>query len=266
MHKKMAKKSTLSVVMVVKNEEEHIGECLKRIQWADEIVILDNGSTDKTIQRALVYTKKIITDVSEFNDLLYNKAIQCAHGTWILLIDPDEHLSEELQTEIQRVIDEDSAKYNGYYIPFKHFFLGKWLRYGGWYPSYLLRLIRREYASVGSEIHGTFTLPKEETGFLKGHILHYGDVSIEQRVRKMNLYSNLDAKRLGEEKTRITLFTLFFPAFFRGFKSYVLRRGFLDGKRGFIRAVLLFYTTFLAYAKCYETSLDEGKSEIKEIQ
>ncbi len=245
-------KKTISAVLVVKNEEKHIEECLKRIVWVDEIIILDNGSTDKTLMKARKYTQKIIIDTSPFNDFLYNKAIKKAYGEWIFLIDADERVTDGLREEIINIVSKPNQKMKGYYIPFKHFFLGKWLRYGGWYPSYLLRLIKREHAIVSSPIHEMFTLKKGEAWYLHNHILHYGDLSLEQRVNKINIYSTLEAKELVTKRRAVNIFTLLFLGVFRCFKSYILRFGFLDGVPGLIRAILLFYTTFLAYAKYYE--------------
>lgn len=243
-------KKNISVVMVVKNEEKDIGDCLERIKWADEIVVLDNGSTDKTIEIAKKYTKNIFIDTSEFSDLLYNKPIQRAQGEWILLIDADERISPALAKEIKETIMRKDAV-EGYYIPFKHHFLGKWLRYGGCYPSYLPRLAKREKASMQFVIHSPLCV-EGRLGYLKNEILHIGDKNLYHRVEKTNKYTTLQAEQRYKERRKSILFLvsqLSTLPILRFIKMYFVKKGFLDGILGLIRAQLYMYTWFLVYMK-----------------
>ena len=251
----MSKK--ISVVMVVKDEEQHMRECLERIPWADEIIILDNGSTDKSMEIAKQYNAKIYKDTSPFSDFLYDKAIEKATSEWIFLLDPDERVTKGLGEQIKQILTspKGSEEKTGYYIPFKHIFLGRWLKHGGWYPSYLLRVVRREHAKIQGPVHNLFSVNKEQVGYLSDHIIHYGDVSIAQRVTKINIYSSIEAKYLFKEKNEISYMSLFTAGFILFVKSYIWKKGFLDGNEGFIRAVFLFYTTFLARAKIYEMNI-----------
>lgn len=257
-------KKKISAVMVVKNEEQYIGECLERIKWLDEIVILDNGSTDKTIEIAKKYTKNIFIDTSAFSDLLYNKSIQRAHGEWILLIDADELISPALAREIKKTImGEDAAE--GYYIPFKHHFLGKWLRYGGCYPSYLPRLAKREKASMQAVIH-TPLFVEGRLGYLKNEIIHLGDKNVYHRVEKTNKYTALQAEQRYKEKRKSILFLvlqLSMLPILRFIKMYFVKRGFLDGILGLIRAQLYMYTWFLVYMKEIELTNAQNKKIIQ---
>ncbi len=249
----------ISVVMVVKNEEKHMKECLEKISWVDEIIIIDNGSIDKSIEFAKKYGAKIYKDYSPFNDFLYDKAIEQATGKWIFLLDPDERVTEELNSQIKQIVNSSYVNNEkiGYYIPFKHVFLWKWLRYGGWYPSYHLRLIKKNHAKIHGAVHDIFNINNKEVGYLSGHIIHYGDMYITQRVVKINLYSSIEAEEFFKQKKKESYVNLVSVGFIRFMTSYVLKNGFLDGIPGFIRAVFLFYTTFFARAKMYELNLNK---------
>ncbi len=255
----MTKKDVnLSVVMVIKDEEFHIGHCLERIKWADEIIILDNGSGDKTREIARKYTKDIFINKSQFNDLLYNKPIEKSKGKWILLVDADEYVTKGLAYEIQTQISTDKCDKKGYSIPFRNLFLGKWLKHGGCYPTYSLRLIRREYASVNKPVHTMFELQKKDVGFLTGHIIHFGEKSIEQRVEKTNRYTTLQVKqRNNQKRIPFLVLQLCLLPFLRFIKMYLLNMGFLDGVHGFIRAQLYMYTWAIVYMK--EIEIESNK-------
>ncbi len=254
-------KLPVSVLIITKNEEEVLEECLRSVSsFAKEIVVVDSNSTDKTITIAKKFTKNIISGkYASFKEKRL-EALHHAHENWILFLDADERVSPELAEEIKQEITKKDAC-DGYYIPFKHYFLGKWLKHGGWYPSYLPRLAKREKASVTNPIHELLCI-NGVVGYLKNDIIHLGDTSVLKRVAKTNMYTTMQAEQLygqKQESLPILILKLCSLPILRFIKIYFIKMGFLDGIRGFIRAYLYMYTWFLVYMKEIEIHQNNGK-------
>lgn len=243
-------KPTLSVIIITKNEEENIVACLESAKWAGEVIIIDNSS-DNTVKLARRYTKRIYTvPINNFKEKR-ELGLKKAKSDWILFLDADERISLKLAEEIRQKLTKDDSTIDGYYIPFKHIFLGRWLRYGGWYPSYLPRLARRDKCHIEGNIHEMLKIDGA-TEKLKYPILHYSDKSIYQRIAKTNYYTTLQSQEIFDKGNKFSYHNLISAPALCFIKRYLFQFGFLDGIAGFIRAVLLAYTQFILHCKLLE--------------
>src|SRR3989338_3362872 len=253
-------KLPISVIIITKNEEEMLGDCLNTVfPHVNEIIVVDGQSQDKTVAIAKHFTKKIIVGKFETFKEKREMGLQVAKEPWILFLDADERVSQALAEEIKQEITKKDAC-DGYYIPFKHYFLGKWLKHGGWYPSYLPRLAKREKASITNPIHELLCI-EGVAGYLKNDMIHIGDTSVFKRIAKTNMYTTIQAEQRYNENTSILILILKLCSLpvLRFIKIYVVKRGFLDGVHGFIRAYLYMYTWFLVYMKEIELHQNNGK-------
>jgi (heptosyl)LPS beta-1,4-glucosyltransferase len=243
---------TLSVVIITFNEEKNIGACLESVAWADEIVVLDSGSTDGTEAICRRYTDKFQYHAWAGYTAQRNTAHDMATGDWILSLDADERVTPGLHEEIKQLLANTSLKTMGYELPYKVFYRGKWLRHGGFFPEKHLRLFRRGHGGYGDRaVHETIRVDGP-TAVLKNYIEHYTYDSVSDFLERMERYSSLSAEeyaRLGRTTGPVRMGL---HAFFNFFKMYFLQRGFLDGYEGFLMAVLYSFYTFVKYAKLAE--------------
>ena len=251
----------ISVVMAVYNEEENIKTCLesvKNLAW--EIVVVDGGSVDQTIKIAKEFGARIIQTKNPVNfHVNKNKAIAAAKGEWILQLDADEVVSVELLNEIKKVVDCQGI--NGYWMPRKNFFLGRFLTKGGQYPDYTLRLYRNGQGKLPArDVHEQAEVVGK-VGYLKNDLLHLRDKNFSNYMKRFNRYTSLFAKQLEESGTKINVFTFFnftfFLPFFWFIRAYLRHRGYVDGFPGFIFALfssLRFPVGFFKYRSHYENS------------
>ncbi|GAQ94287.1 glycosyltransferase [Thermodesulfovibrio aggregans] len=244
-------KIPVSVALITKNEESNIRDALESVKDFEEIVVVDSFSNDKTVQICREYTDKIFQ--FEWQGFARQKQLAIDKTTleWVLVLDADERITESLKTEIMDKIKEDK---DGYFIPRKNFFLGKWIKHSGWWPDYTLRLFKKSKGKMQQrEVHEKI-LVEGKVGYLKEPMLHYSYHSIEDFIRKMNKYASLSAELIVKchpSKFRV-VFKMLFSPLFTFFKMYILRSGFLDGLRGFILAVLYSFYSFLKYARAWE--------------
>lgn len=232
----------LSVVLAVFNEEENLKNCLnsiKDIAW--EIVIVDGGSTDKTIDIAKKYKARIIqTDNPPIFHINKNKAIDAAKGDWVLQLDADEVVSKDLAEEINKVISKNSL-INGYWIPRKNLFLGRFLKKGGQYPDYTLRLYKRGFGRLpAKDVHEQAAV-KGGVGYLKNDLLHLRDKNFSNYIKRWNRYTTLQASQLREQKFSANIISfldyVLLKPFFWFIKAYLRHKGFMDGFPGFVFAL-----------------------------
>lgn len=244
-------KLPLSLVVITLNEEKTIKSCIESVPFASDIVILDSFSKDKTKEIAVALGARFFEQSWLGYGPQKNKATELAKFDWMLSLDADERLSAELQAEIIECfnrLDPDT----GYCIPRISFYLGRWIRYGGWYPDYQLRLFNRQCSRWNtSMIHERVIAPK--TGKLKNTIQHFVFNSISHQVVTNDKYSSLLAQELFEQKKiQFLLLRMFTKPVVKFFENYIFKRGFVDGLPGFIIAVNSAYSVFLKYAKLWE--------------
>lgn len=237
----------LSVIIITKNEALKIRDCLRSAAWADEIIVFDAGSTDDTVAICKEYTDKVfVTDWPGFG-AQKNRALAKASHEWILIIDADERISNELQAEIQSTLKNPAC--NGYYIPMLTYFCGKPVRYGGWYPDHKLRLVKKEKVSISTSLVHENISVTGKTGKLKHHCNHYSHDDLQTTISKMNLYSELAAQQLYAHGKRSSISIALIKGLWAFFQFYVVRAGFLAGKRGVLIAIARAHVTFYKYAK-----------------
>lgn len=242
----------LSVIVITYNEEQNIEECLESVCWADEIIVVDAYSQDRTVELARKYTNRVY--LREWAGYAPAKqfALEQATGDWVLWIDADERVTPELANQIREVVSRDENPFGGYYLPRRAYFLGRWIEHCGWYPGYVCRLFRRDRAHFdGALVHESVRV-NGEIGCLQGDLIHYTDRDLEHYFHKFNEFTSLAAAQLFQDGRRFRLIDLLFRPLFTFFKTYIFKMGFLDGIQGFILSVLSSNYVFTKYAKLWE--------------
>lgn len=242
----------LSVIIITKNVEADIERCLESVKWAQEIVILDSGSTDKTLEICRCYTSQIFsTDWPGFG-IQKNRALAKASQEWILSLDADEWLSQELQTEIQNILSQ--PLFNSYELQRRSKFLGRWIFYGDWKNDRVIRLFKKEYAEFTNQNVHEKLLVVGPIGKIRAPLFHEPFKTLDTVIDKLNRYTNASTLDLGHLK-KGSLFKALFHGFWRFFRGYILKLGFLDGKEGFILAVSNAESSYYRYLKLYYQQL-----------
>lgn len=243
----------ISVVIITFNEEKNIGRCIDSVrQIADEIVVLDSLSTDKTVQiatgeGAVVYSQPFLGYIEQ-----KNKALTLATHSFVLSLDADEALDETLAASILKVKQDGLT--GAYTMNRCTSYCGKFIRHGTWYPDKKLRLFDRSQAGWGGDNpHDkvVFTVP-QVVHHLKGDILHYSYNSIEEHVAQNNKFSSISAEALLRRNKKTSLFKIVFNPWWAFMRAYFIRMGMLDGFYGFVIAVNVAHLTFLKHVKLYQ--------------
>lgn len=248
----------LSVTIATKNEASNLPKCLGSIDFADEIVVIDDCSEDNTVQIAETHGAKVVSrnSAGSFHENK-NLAIERAHGEWILSLDADEVVTKELAASIKSVLADPHS--DGYLVDRHNYFLGQWIKGCGWYPDHILRLFRKGKACWPLEIHDT---PKLEGGnrkapLLEGPLIHYSYQSFEQYFDKFNAYTTRLAAEYAQRDERLEGFSipvnLFLRPGFWFFKKYIFSGGYKDGLFGFFISFSSALTIFVSYLKLRQT-------------
>lgn len=247
-------KIPVSVAIITKNEERNIRDALESVREFEEIVVVDALSDDKTLDICKEYTDKIYSLPWQGFARQKQFAVDRTNLQWVLVLDADERVTEELKEEIRKRLTEEY--FDGYFIPRKNFFLGKWIKHSGWWPDYTLRLFRKDRGRFEDrEVHEKVVVVGQ-VGYFKSPLIHYSYESLSDLYRKIELYSNLSAAEIISKdkysKAKVVLKMVFSPVF-TFLKMFLIRRGFLDGVRGLILASVYSFYTFLKYAKVWES-------------
>ncbi len=238
----------LSVVIITHNEEDNIRDCLESVKWADEIIVVDSGSEDRTPEICKRYNIRFFNESWKGFSHQKNSALAKATKNWILSLDADERITPELQKEIRQVLSSAIPK-DGYYIARKNFFLGCWIKRCGWYPDYNLRLFQRRKGSFRiREVHESIDL-NGTAGRLKHPMEHYTYKSIGDFMERLDRYSTLAARELLKENKTYGMHHIILRPIYTFFNMYVIRSGFLEGYYGFILSVFYSFYTFSKYVK-----------------
>jgi glycosyltransferase involved in cell wall biosynthesis len=247
----------ISATIVTLNEERNIARAIVSLRCADEVVVVDSGSTDQTRAIATGLGARVIEEPWRGFARQKNFAAASAVNDWILSIDADEALTEELATEIL-TLKKAGARYGGYSFPRLAEYLGRWIRHSGWYPDRKVRLYDRRKAQwVGEYVHESVRV-NGATGELRGNLLHFTCASLSEHLRTLDRYTSLAAQELRARGKPITMRRLTLDPAWTFFRTYVLQRGFLDGRQGLAIAWMAALYTFLKYAKACLNSHDEN--------
>jgi glycosyltransferase involved in cell wall biosynthesis len=239
----------ISAVIITFNEERHITACIESVLLvADEVLVIDSGSTDRTAEICGRLGARFIPTPWQGYSGSKNYGNQLADHNWILSLDADEQLSDDL---IESILEEkNSFKADAYLISRMTRYCNQWIKFGGWYPDRKIRLWDRRKGSWQGTVHEEVVMnPDSKTGKLKGDILHFSIDSIEQHQQQINTYSTLYARHAFENGRRTTIWAMLFKPFGRFIVTYLLKAGFLDGMNGFLIAWMSAHGIFLRHAK-----------------
>jgi glycosyltransferase involved in cell wall biosynthesis len=242
----------VSAIVICLNEERKIGRCLASLRWADELIVVDGGSTDRTVPIARAHGA--VVHVNEWPGYAAQRAFALARATgeWVVSLDADEELEPRLAEEIQAALATCGQAVDGFVMPRQAYYLGRWIRHGEWYPDAKLRVFRRTRAAcTNDDVHERFTVPGR-TVHLSGHILHYSHDDVAHHVRKAARYAALVAASRHRAGARFSAGRLVWEPLRRALHGYVWRRGFLDGTQGLIICALTALYVFLVHAKLFE--------------
>jgi glycosyltransferase involved in cell wall biosynthesis len=243
----------ITATIITLNEERNVARAIESLRCSDEILIVDSGSTDRTVELA----EKLGVRVLEAGWLGYaaqkNRAAEYASHEWILSLDADEALSESLEAEIWN-LKKSGPDCDAYTMPRLARYLGRWIYHSGWYPDRKVRLYHRDKAKwVGDFVHESVEA-RGRIGHLKSNILHFTCESLSEHVKTMDRYTTLAAQELAARKLKVPLSRLIVDPAWAFVKTYFLQRGFLDGPEGLTIAQMAAFYTFLKYSKARNMS------------
>ncbi len=241
----------LSVIVITYNEEANIEAALESVKWADEIVVVDSHSTDRTVALARRYTDRVFVRDWPGYAAQKNFAMAQTRYEWLLSLDADERLSPALQEEIRQLC-AIGMQADAYYVPRRAYFLGRWIGHSGWYPDYKIRLFRKTRACwQGDEVHESLRLPGTVC-YLRGDLWHFPYRDLAHNLQTIDRYSTLGAQKLLAAGRRARWSDVTLRPALTFLKKYLWRQGFRDGYPGFCIAVLTAYANFAKYAKLWE--------------
>jgi len=261
----MSNQLPISVAIITRNEERNLRDCLRSISFATDIVVVDSGSTDRTIEIAKEFGCRVFIEEWKGYSQQKNSAVKKCLNDWVLIIDADERVLPQLIPEILEKIKDN--RYNGFYIPRKNFFLGKWIKYSGWWPDYTLRLFKKDLSFIEQRAVHEKVIVEGPTGYLKNPLEHYTYRTISDYIKKMENYSTLSVEEMLSKNPQPSFISLILKMtlspLFTFLKMFFFRQGFRDKVRGLMLAVFYSFYTFLKYAKTWEFKEQKlkGKSE-----
>ena len=238
----------LSVAIIAFNEEANLAACLRSVAWADEIVVVDNGSRDRTCEIAREHGARVIEapDWPGFGPQK-NRAIEACAGDWILALDADERVESPLREEIERAVA--GAAFDVYAMPRRSTYCGRFMRHGGWWPDYVPRLFRRGTARYSDARVHERLVTNRPVGRLRSPLTHFSFRSMDQVVDKMNRYSTEGARMLVDRGRTPGLASAIGHGLAAFVRTYVVKCGFLDGRHGFLLAVSNAEGSYYRYVK-----------------
>ena len=239
----------ISITVITKNEEKNISDCLKSVQWADEIIVVDSESTDRTFELAKQFTDKIFIRKWEGYVPQKRYALSLASNEWVLSLDADERVTPELKEEI---LNLSPGEYSSFRIRRKNFLMKKEITTCGWEKDYQLRLFKKGKTDLNERLVHEKFVTEGKVGTLNSPMLHYTFSSFKEYFEKINNYTSLKAEELFSKKKRVGGWTIFSHTVSAFFAFFFIRRGFKDGVYGLIISLLHSVSTMMNYVKLWE--------------
>lgn len=244
----------ISTIIITKNEEENLEKCIKSVKWCDEVIVIDDNSTDRTLEiakkyDAVVYPHPLNNDFSKQRNFGMSKA----KNEWIFFVDSDEVVSDALTYEIQNAItlkDQNLNSFNGFYIKRVDFLWGKELKFGETGDIKLLRLGRKGFGEWEGMAHERWKV-KGSLGKLVNPILHFPHKTLEEFIKEINFYTDIRAKELEIKKVKVLFWPIFLYPVGKFVLNFIFKRGFLDGTHGLVFAVAMSFHSFLVRSKLW---------------
>ncbi len=256
----MEEKIPLSVVVLTKNEQARIIQCLDSVRWADEIIVVDDGSSDETVEITRRYTDKVFIRKMDIEGKQRNWAYAQARNTWILSLDADETVTPELRSEIKKVLSENPIE-NGFTIPRRNYIGNYWVKYGGWYPSPQLKLFKKHKFRYEEVAVHPRAFMDEPCGHLKSDIIHYSYKNLEDFLNKLNNQTSREAQKWFNQNKPMRLYRFLWRTLDRFVRTYIGRKGYKDGFIGFLVAFNAGLYQFISYLKYREMVLERRKDK-----
>jgi len=252
----MSSEIPISVAIITKNEEERLPACLKSVSFADEVVVVDSGSVDETLDVARSFGAKIfIEEWRGFSDQKQFAVNQC-NNVWVLILDADERIPEATANIIKREIASDEQMISAYSFRRKNYFHGKWIKHCGWWPDRIVRLVNRKKGGFdGRRVHESW-LTEGRVEELDASIEHVSFQNYSELVAKMENYSNLAAAEMFEQGIRANPFTPILHGIWMFIRTYILEKGIFDGFDGFMISAMNAGGSFMKYAKLREKQIE----------
>lgn len=257
----MSGKVPLTVVVITRNEEKNLEACLESARFADEIVVVDDGSTDRTVEIASKFTDKVFSRRMENEGIHRNWAYAQSKNDWVLSLDADERVSENLRQEITELLS-GKPQFKAYGIPRQNHIGDYWLRHGGEYPAQQTKLfLKNEFKYEEAEVHPR-ALMEGDTGFLTGDIVHYSHQDIADYLRSLNSHTTLEAKKWFLSGRKMSLGHALWRAFDRCFYRRILRKqAYRDGVYGWTVAIFSGFYQIVSYLKYRELVILSKRSQ-----
>jgi glycosyltransferase involved in cell wall biosynthesis len=252
----MIGKVPVSVYVLTFNNRRTIERCLKSLDWAEELVVVDSMSTDGTFDICRQYTDRAYQCEWKGHRDQYQYAADLTTRDWIMFVDADEEVPPELAEEIRKELERGGNSFDGYIAYRRTHYLGRWIRYGGWYPDCEIRLYRREKGRWEGGLHAKVAV-NGKVGSLKNLYLHYTYRDISDQIQTIDKYSRIAAEDMAGSGQKFSLFKLLFHPPFRFFKEYILKSGFRDGFPGLVIIVSTMFYVFIKYAKLWELTVSK---------
>ncbi len=244
----MKKKPKLTAIILTKNEEKNIADCIASVQWADEVVVFDSFSQDRTAEIAREAGATVFQHPFRNFARQRNAALDAVDSDWVFFVDADERATPELATETRRVIQDESQ--SGWWVPRHNYIFGRVIRHAGWYPDYQLRLLRHGKARYDPqrEVHEIVILDGEE-GYLENPLIHYNYDTLAQFVERQNRYTDYEASILFDQDVRPRPHNFILQPLREFRRRYVSLEGYKDGFHGLLLSLLMAYYTLVMYLR-----------------
>lgn len=240
----------LSIAIITLNEEERLVECLASVAFADEVVVVDSGSTDRTVEIARAHGARVLVEPWHGFGRQKQFAIDQCRNRWVLVVDADERVSPATAAEIMTALERPA--YAAYSLPRQNFFCGRWLKRAGWWPDRVVRLFDKTRARMSDRLVHEGLEVDGPVGELHAMLVHHANRDLTHTLAKINSYSSAGAAELAKAGRKGSLSQALFRAAWGFAHNYLLRRGFLDGREGFLQAVCDAANIFFKYAKLWE--------------